>query len=573
MKNFIAYPIVTLLVAGVCQTGIGAELPKGGEDLKQLVRDLSNAGPGVTRVVKEKGAVKRLTIVGQAVIDTSFGLDRGILSAKDGAKTVAKAVFTQWIKEHVQVVEKDADSTRIFMKGDSSSTTKTSGERKILNQKNFESAAVGIISGMELVATRQNKDFFTAIYVWRPERQAKLPHDGLAKEPPANGRFIIKEYTITEEGRNRRDAINKALQEAVESAYGVSIKALLNTSEDRIIKHKRKGDELTKAGELNERIEKKLETFTRGHIHKYEVLNVVSLPEGLVRVKVWIQVAKYNPVGPKSNKRTLAIVPFRAEVNAFPFGNGQIPAANLSKTVNQHLFEHITKSRKFKVLDREFIRERVQEKDFIKREAAPVELAHLHKELGADYLLVGEISEFGVLTRVRDVAGVAISTTTANMVLHYRLLELATGIVHDTATVPVQIPADAVKQMMRTVGPGAVLRAQSDASAAAISGGILEILYPPKVFKSTPDNLVYLDSGGLRMARGQTVRLFDPTLRSLGLAEVVDIFPEFVICRLLGNGPPISIPVGSIARGVPPQSAPVAPRKKPRLKAGDLLGD
>ena len=57
MKNVIAYPIVTLLVAGVCQTGIGAELPKGGEDLKQLVRDLSNAGPGVTRVVREKGAV------------------------------------------------------------------------------------------------------------------------------------------------------------------------------------------------------------------------------------------------------------------------------------------------------------------------------------------------------------------------------------------------------------------------------------------------------------------------------------------------------------------------------------
>lgn len=612
MKNIITYSIGVLLVAGVCQTVNGAE--KKTESKAAKLKRAVGQGTGVMDIKDNGGIVERVTFVGQARISTVLGVSKGLITAKKRASALADAAFIEWVGKAVHTATQVGDSTILVLKGakgPSIDALEEKGASVEITQQNVATFSQGILRGGVSAAFDQDgkSKLYTIVKIWSPNLAAltKAPRGGRPKPDKGSkpdkpetgtagsgqsksntGRYTIFTMVITNEGETRNDAINSILVEAVERVYGVAISRLYQDKQRdvNITKGNKRG--VSEKAIAVRTTREDLVKFAAGYVLEYNVLKAKKIPsEGLVQVTAVVKVARYNPVGPKrSFQRTLAIVPFRTELNAFPFGSGQIPAANLSKTVNQYLFQHITKSRKFKVLDREFIRERVQEKDFIKRVAAPVELAHLHKELGADYLLVGEISEFGVLSRVRDVAGVAISTTTANMVLHYRLLELATGIVHDTAIVPVQIPADAVKQMMRQGGPKAVLRAQSDLSAANISGGILEILYPPKVIKSTQDSLVYLDSGGLRMVRGQTVQLFGPLLstpakgsartiygRPLGLAEVVDVFPEFVICRLLGNGSPINIPIGSIARGVYVQKAPATPVKKPRLKAGDLLGD
>lgn len=306
------------------------------------------------------------------------------------------------------------------------------------------------------------------------------------------------------------DAITQAIgqvngmQIASQTTYAIA-EASVETNED-------------KAYFASEAFSEQIQSATKGTIKNYNVLSLDQKPneDNIWFASIEVTIAKYK-VSKQAQRLRMALVPFRIN----PHVSSSKKAAKFEQLFAQALVSYLTQTRKFAILDREFMKEQNMELNLIQGRDFPVEeMARLGNKLGTDYMIVGTVDD------VIDKRWIqTMKTTGKKFAMHkfgaqisFRIIDVATGQVKFS---------DMYNQARKSQGKGADYMAFARKAADSVGQKIINAIYPI-VVSSVRGKTVHLAQGGNTLKAGQKMELvkygeaiIDPyTNESLGKEEI-----------------------------------------------------
>jgi curli biogenesis system outer membrane secretion channel CsgG len=326
----------------------------------------------------------------------------------------------------------------------------------------------------------------------------------------------VSVYEVTGQGKDKDAAIKNALYIAVSQARGVKVSSgsyefgYAGASVDvNSAAGGRKVDfdavKVATSGTA-------YTTEIGGLVKTYKILEEKKLGDGSVAVKLkaWV----YNlPGGSKRVK--VALMPFKVMADAYNIGPTRVPAEKLSAILSQKIAVAMVGTNKFNVLDREYVVDFAREKHLLLASEAPLsELAKLTETLGADYLLVGNISDVKLEKKEYNLAaaGQTVEKWRARFVFNYRLIAGTTREIILAGVVDKYLENEEIRALSREWNSEnwdfAEIR---DGIAALVAqdvvSNILDHLYPIKV-ASVEGNQVIIDQGEGSMKEGMLLDVF-----------------------------------------------------------------
>jgi len=320
-----------------------------------------------------------------------------------------------------------------------------------------------------------------------------------------------KEVVTTGIGQSYDEALNNALAEAISMVNGKNIQTrtiiqvlggeslskenseannilnkifeeikLQETDDKRKVKKKDKKEQKEEK-KYSQNYIKNIIDENKGGIKSYKILDKDINKKGWHKVKVSSEVAIFNI--PKEAKRTrIAILPLR-------FFDVEIEEDKLNRIILQELNNYLVQTKKFTVLDRDFIEEIISEKkSILERKTPAIEMAKIGNEISADFIFVGSIEDFKITqkkTKIHSSDKVIIRKIIyAN--ISYRLINVATKQIYFTNT---------IKHKTSIKDDNDFISSVSEYLSAKIGEEILFSLYPVLIEKIS-NGEIYLGQGG-----------------------------------------------------------------------------
>jgi TolB-like protein len=343
------------------------------------------------------------------------------------------------------------------------------------------------------------------------------------------------------QGVNRDEAINMALKQAVAQVKGVAVSSL-----DTNFDYRSASADIEKTPS-GKKVEfdavgvhtggTTLRTDMAGLIKTYEVLNEKKLDNGTYEVTLKVTVYDYESPE-KTARLRLAVMPIRTLAAFYQFGDISNPSLDTSRLFSQKLTAALTQSNKFAVLDREYMQEFAQERNFLlSGDASLEEMAKLGEALGVDYMLVGTINRAGIVRKesYSPAIGRTISEYEADFSFEYRLIVGPTRQVKlaDVLTIKLdkteQLKPLVTKWRPQDMDYKEMMDNFIGMAANQLVEKIVDQLYPIRIASIDKDGQVIINQGGSRIAVGQLLdivsqgkELFDAdTKESLGTTETL----------------------------------------------------
>ncbi|MBN1392726.1 MAG: hypothetical protein JW947_07980 [Sedimentisphaerales bacterium] len=347
-------------------------------------------------------------------------------------------------------------------------------------------------------------------------------------------------------GVNRDEAINMALKQAVAQVKGVAVSSL-----DTDFDYRSASADIERT-ETGKRVEfdavgvhtggSTLRTDIAGLIKTYEILNEKKLDDGTYEVTLKTTVFDYESPD-KTDRLRLAVMPIRTLAPFYQFGNISNPSLDTSRLFSQKLTAALTQTNKFDVLDREYIQEFANERNFIgfSDDKGPIasleEQSKLGEALGVDYMLVGTINRAGIVRKERWSPAInrTISEYEAHFSFEYRLIVGPTRQVKLASVLDIALDkTEEIKKLVKKWEPDDLDYKEMMDNLVGMAANqlveqIIDQIYPIRILSIDKDGQVIISQGGSRIAAGQLLdivsqgkELFDPdTKESLGTTETL----------------------------------------------------
>jgi curli biogenesis system outer membrane secretion channel CsgG len=366
-----------------------------------------------------------------------------------------------------------------------------------------------------------------SVVVTAAQPSGENPAEQTGDKPQASQGLLktgMKNATVREvigQGRNRDEAIKNALYRAVEQARGVKVDSgtyefgYRGTSAG--FNSQQPGQRSIDIDSMNFSTQGTVYTTEIGGLIKsYDVIEEKQIDPETYQVKLKVAVYDYAARG-QTPRVKVALMPVKTMQSSYRFLNSVISGDALSALFSQRLAMGLTQTNKFAVLDRESISDFVGEKKMLVSFDAPLgEQAKLAETLGADYLLVGTITQ-AVIERIErrlEVAEYTSSEYRARLSFNYRLV--------DSSTKQIVLASDAQKylkneQVIKLADeqnpdkwdPSQVRDAFISLLVNDVVEAIIDRVYPIKIAEIQPDDgQVILNQGGERMAKGMLLDVF-----------------------------------------------------------------
>lgn len=345
------------------------------------------------------------------------------------------------------------------------------------------------------------------------KRSASSP---LLKTEPNNA--VIRE--VIGRGGNRDEAIKKALYRAVEQVRGVRV-----DSSNYEFGFRSSGVGVGDDGPGRRRIEfdsvnvatdgTVYTTKIGGLIRSYNVLDEKQIDENTYEVTLQVAVYDYGARG-QTGRVKIALMPAKTQQDNYGFLNQIISGDTLSSLFSQRLVAGLTQSNKFAVLDRESIDDFVREKEMLFSFDAPLgEQAKLAETLGADYLLVGTITQAQIerIERYLSAANYTTRKFKARFNFDYRVVDSSTKQVVLATNVQKYLEDEQVRKLADEQNPAEWDSAQvRDAFISLVANdvvaAIIDRVYPIRVAAIQEDGQVIVNQGSQRMKTGMLLDVF-----------------------------------------------------------------
>jgi hypothetical protein len=329
---------------------------------------------------------------------------------------------------------------------------------------------------------------------------------------------IVKE--VVGQGSNRNEAIKNALYIAVSQVRGVKVdsgKYELGFSEAGVgIDSQQAGKKRIEFDAVS--VEASGTAYTTeiaGLVKTYEILEEKKIDDNTYEVKLRAMVYSYAARG--DVKRTkIALMPVKALAPSYSFWNLQTPAAVLSNLFVQRLAVALTQTNKFAVLDRENLIDFAREKQMLLSDNTPLEeQAKLAATLGADFLLVGTISEAKIerTDKFLQATGSTITEYKSRFVFNYRLIISSSKQVVFAGIAERYLENEELRALSNEWDPKEWDPAQiRDGVITLVANDvvktIIDRLYPIKVAAIQENGTVILNQGGEKIAVGTLLNVF-----------------------------------------------------------------
>ena len=323
-------------------------------------------------------------------------------------------------------------------------------------------------------------------------------------------------------GETQRDATVAALAEAVAQVNGRAVAA--SSSMKRASVEVGVDDESSYA--WREELASEVADAMRGVVDSYEILAVEPDGSGwLVTVKAMVA----RLVSDGSRRKPLAIIPFtagRGEVTIFGQGWDSTEA---SRILTQLLVDKVTGTRRFAVIDREFVE--VTQAEASLKVANPLtpmtQLLELANRMVAEYMVVGQLESL-TATRTSNYIEMQkreIFTDSAAATITFRVIDVGSDQVKYAGT-DVFVLADG--EVPKSGGATAVGTRILEIAAEQITDAMINAIYP-LLLVAIDGEVVTLNQGGDTIKVGSIYELYrygdkivDPyTRESLGRSETL----------------------------------------------------
>ena len=340
-------------------------------------------------------------------------------------------------------------------------------------------------------------------------------------------------------GITRDEAINKALSQAVAQVKGVKVGSeeyefgYRSASAD--IEKKDTGKEIEFDAVSVQTGGSVLKTEIEGLVKTYEVLEEKKIDDTTyeVTLKVWV----YDYEDPDQTKRLrLAIMPIKLS-QRYQAGKFIEPGSDISHMLAQKLSVGLSETNKFAVLDREYILDFAHNRNILLSDDSSLEeKAKLGKVLGADYMIVGTISDIRleIKQKTSSAIGHPIREYEADFVFDYRLIVGPTRRVRLADTVNLSLETEEVKKLVKKWEPEDLdFRELFDSLASMVANQVVETiidrLYPIRIASIDESGQIIVNQGGKRILQGLVLDVFTEdkeifdidTKESLGKTEVL----------------------------------------------------
>lgn len=337
---------------------------------------------------------------------------------------------------------------------------------------------------------------------------------GIFLSQPCHAR--VSHITVESEGNgsSAKAAIFDALTQAIGQVNGMEL-ASETAYKIQEVTASTQDDESYFASEA---FEQKITSATKGQVKEYRVLDLKKDPgfDNVWVARIQASIAKFQ-VSEQVQRLRLALCPFKIG----PHVADTKRAAQYEDLFTQSLVSYLTQTRKFAILDRDYIAEQSKELDMIQdADFSSEEMAKLGNKVGTDYLIVGTVEAFSSKrwAKIMKSTGKKFPMYQFAAGISYRIIDVATG--------QVKI-SDSHSQSKSGQGNGADPQVSARKAAEAVGQKIINAIYPI-VVASVRGETIFLAQGGGTMSVGQKMALIqygepiiDPyTKESLGREEI-----------------------------------------------------
>lgn len=237
----------------------------------------------------------------------------------------------------------------------------------------------------------------------------------------AKDKVVLVEVEASAWGETKRAATLAALGEAIAQVNGRAV-AAANSMKSASVET---GNDDESSYEWRKELQSEVIDALRGVVDSYSILSEISEGAGW-EVKVRANVAKL--VKGTSQRKPLAIIPFtagRGGVNVF---GDAWDAGDAARLLTQALVDKVTSTRRFSVIDREFVAVTQQEASLrVDNPLTPMTtLMELANRLVAEYMIVGQLESLSVQNSSTYVETIKreITQTTATVTIAFRVLDV-----------------------------------------------------------------------------------------------------------------------------------------------------
>lgn len=339
-----------------------------------------------------------------------------------------------------------------------------------------------------------------------------------------NGQITYKEVEAEGNGKSLGEAVTNALVEAVGMVNGRSIESQRSLKQVEATANVN-GSE---AYFSSEAFMSAVKSATKGTVAEYRIISK-SEEAGKRVVVVRAKIAKLK-LSASANRKRIAVFPLRTGKKAFRIGSILGDKERISRLFSQGISTNLVQSRRFTVLDREYLSEQLAEKaNIILGDVKTEEMARLGQELAADMILVGTVEDFGVETKTirMQISNRTVTTQQAFVNFGYRILDVATKQIKFADVMELKLDPSELQAASRLGGQGALESAICRLASEKISVKILEAIYPVVIVSARGEYLT-LGQGGNNLQKGDKMEIFyygdpiiDPyTKESLGREEI-----------------------------------------------------
>ena len=327
--------------------------------------------------------------------------------------------------------------------------------------------------------------------------------------------FADEQVTILEVegfGISYNEAIQNGLIQALKQAKGLTIESQKTFAKSLREKSTSKDGNNSHQVEIHALSEGIVREATQGLINEYRVIDSQKISAGEWEVTLAVKMLRYKTPGiSPHSRRKIAIIPFRTTRASYNFRGGHIASSEISRQFTQKLVTEMTQTRKFTVLDREYMEEFLQEKNLVLSTDAPLaEQMKIGEVLGVDYLLIGTISEANQKQTpyTIQVTGETGFDYSASFVADYRIIVMATKQIKWSDSVTLSMGDSEIKKMAPGLKPDQIQQALLTKVAKKIIHKAMANIYPIRVVKVQPNGEIILNQGGVTVNNGEILDVF-----------------------------------------------------------------
>ncbi len=339
---------------------------------------------------------------------------------------------------------------------------------------------------------------------------------------PALAKVEYKTVQSMGTGSTLKNAINDALSEAIGRVNGLSLETKSELNSVEVSKSDNNSEEYFSG----EAYQKSIKEATKGVVSGYSIIKQGRDNNGVWEVSLSVNVAKYKRAK-DSNRKRIAMMPLRVSSRNFLIEGRPVNKTNTNRILGQNMVSSLVQSRRFTVLDREYILETLGERKLIVDGNTPVtEMARLGQDLVADYVLVGTLEDVNFKTsKVKmQSSGRELTSRKGKVEVSYRIIDVDTKQIAFSEFARFRITESDIRKIDSSIGTENMESMLCMIAAEKIGKKILAAIYPVLVVSINGKNVV-LGQGGSGIKRGDSYDVFEYGER------IIDPYTKEFICR------------------------------------------